>query len=149
MNVIKYTKSTGKKEKTTYPGTWGEQVPGLIEDIEFYEIEGVMPVYNHNQYTVKEKYKLTDMVGEFLKVCEVEYFLVEIEQAVVVNNLNSRFGKFIDNNYPLYKRINDLDKKTTDGDDRRDKYWGLKSEREKRELNYINNNEFPSFEWEW
>ena len=131
MIVIKYNKETSEKVKVKYPAIWGKSVPNLDKNIVFYEIKELeRPTYNPDQYTVKEKYNLTEIKGEFLNICEVEYFLVEVSKDIVITNLNNSFGVWIDGVYPLYKRINDTDEVTDEGNIRKAKrYVGVKTDK--------------------
>jgi len=113
MIVIKYNKKTGEKDKVKYPAIWGDPVPNLDKDIVFYEIKELeKPSYDTNQFTIKEKYNLTEIEGDYLLICEVEYFLVEKPEAAIIQFLNNSVGRWIDGNggrdgngeYPLWEQ---------------------------------------------
>lgn len=150
MKVIKHIISTGTKTKVDYPAIWGEPVIGLDPDINFYEIqEQPKPPYNPEQFTISEVWTLTENVGEFLSVCEIGWQLTEKSQTEVINNLNRTFGEFIDNAYPLWQRIKDLNYPSDEGTMRKAQEAALRDERQAREDAYINENIFPDFKFTW
>jgi len=150
MKVIKRIKSTGQLIKTEYPAIWGTLVYKLDDNLEFFEIKQLpIPEFNSHQYTAVEKLTITENIGEFLPICEVGFELIEKSKESVLNDFNTLFGNFIDENYPLWQRIKDISNPSENGALRLAKEAELRSNRDSMELDYIDNDIFPNFNFEW
>lgn len=151
MIALLHNKTTQETDKKEYPTKWGSVVPKLDYDLEWYELNynAVPDGYNQNKHDLVELIELTEQLGEFLKVAVVSYSLVEKTQAVVLENFNNSFGAFIDTAYPVEIRLKDRYYPSVKGALRIEKETALREDRENRESDYLNNNIFPSFEWEW
>jgi len=151
MRVIKHIKSTGEKIKQEYPAIWPTPIYRLDSNLEFYEIQ-IMPYpenYNPNQHNAVEILTLTETQGELLKICLIEWDLQEKPQSEVLTNFNNSFGTFIDDAYPLWKRIKDFSQPTDEGTIRQAQEASLREERQAREDAYLNENIFPNFNFYW
>lgn len=150
MEVLLYNKSSKTSAKIAYPGIWPNEIKGLDSDLVIYEIEyQPKPEYNPNELKLIEtKPNLTTKKGVVYNIAKIDWGLVEIGN--VVERLNTSFGSWIDEVYPIYKRTNDASIEPSEqGNLRISRYKELRADREQRELKYINENIFPSFEWEW
>jgi len=151
MEVIKHIKSTGEKIKQEYPAIWPTPIYRLDKDLEFYEIQTLpKPAeYNSEKHNIAEIWTLTENIGEFLKVCLIEWQLTDKPQSEVLTNFNNAFGAFIDNAYPLWQRVKDVSHTTDEGTIRQAQEASLREERQAREDVYLNENIFPNFNFQW
>lgn len=152
MEVIRVFKGENSTMlKCQYPREDKEPVIGLDKAIEFYEIQ-VLPKpdeYNPEKHNIAEIWTLTETQGEFLKVCLIEWQLTDKPQSEVLTNFNNAFGTFIDNAYPLWKRVKDVSQTTDEGIIRQAQEASLRQEREAREDAYLQDNIFPNFNFQW
>lgn len=103
--ALLYNKTDETMTVKNYAALWGKEVPGLDSNLEWYELHyETAPPYNPAQYDLIEIYTLTEETGEFLKIVDVEYELVEKSESEIINYLNSSVGEYIDTNYPWWEQ---------------------------------------------
>jgi hypothetical protein len=156
MRVIyKDSKQTIEKD---YPTNIENAVYKLDSSIQYYYINELKPDNpNSNRYDlVKEDILTEENHPEYkhLKICNRVWKLVEKDSSIVIQNLNEKYGNYLDEQYPQIVRLNHLIEKQLGTNDERLKYieslqlWLIdcKLDRELRIIKYLENNIFPDFE---
>lgn len=132
----------------------------LAKGSQYYYIDEVIPENtNVNRYYLKPlDIVLTEEIHEeydhLLKAVK-EWELVEYPQESIISKLDDSLGEHLDANYPVWKRTKHLRELETADEERAAYIQSLfdwedrcRTERDLRETEYLNNNVFPSFEWE-
>jgi hypothetical protein len=110
MFVIK-NKHTGYTKFTNdYPGEDISKMPHGFESDKFdlYVLIDEKPDHSELQqlietgtiYTEKYHHELSH-----LKICYRQYDVIDIDKNKIINQLNTAFGDYIDNQYPVWKRL--------------------------------------------
>lgn len=129
------------------------------EYIDLYFINEVIPVNDRPEQFDLIRLpdvlsNLTHEVYKHLKVCDRVWVLQEKSQAEILNNLNNTFGMWLDENYfPQTRTKHIIESLSTNTSTEKKESikklhdWLLAcyAEKEKRELEYINNGIFPDF----
>jgi len=160
MIVRKY--QNGKDWDWEYPrADIKEPVQQLEEGIVFCFIEETeKPEYNPEKSYLKPVNRLDlspNKTYPHLGTCYREWEIVDFPAETIVQRLNDTMGEHLDANYPQPVRLkhNEELQFRNPSTERIDKImklkeweWRIRDEKDKRELDFINNNIFPSFEWE-
>jgi len=154
MQVLKHIISTGQKIKVEYPRfELTEAVTGLDNDIEYYEIvETDGPNYNPDWHILNDDYELTEETGQYgehLKKALHVYTITLKSQDDILIAFNNCFGQWIDEVYPIWKRIKDVTQPSESGTARQIREMDVRDDRQKRENDLLNNNILPNFKFDW
>ena len=164
---------TGQIVLSTYPRKdISEPLEGKSSNlIQIYKIIDKIPTYDTNKQRIinKNNYIFTEEINEYshIKNAYVEYEITDISNEEIIERLNISLGTYLDEVYPLWERAkhagegsyilwNKTESDLTTEELTRKSYidnmynWitRCRKERDEREKNLIENNEFPSFEWE-
>jgi len=131
-------------------------VPKCDPDKEFLKEE---LIYVDDYYKTNEYYKV--------KICQKSWNKFLYSKPVIIDKLNESLGNFLDREYPIWERTKHAGEGSyilnlmitgnlTEEEIKRKEYidstynWitNCRLERDRRELEYLTNNIFPSFEWE-
>jgi hypothetical protein len=160
MRVIK--EYNGKWEYCEYPRHDMQPVDSTIEGVQFYLVkEEERPEYDSARGSMKQKELVltneTDNENPHFKIAVKGWEVVSFTQDQIIQRLNDSLGQHLDSNYPLWQRQKHTDELNMmhSSPERIAEISALKTwefecraERDKREQEYINTNQFPSFEWE-
>lgn len=162
MIVIKKEGDSIKEVK--YPANdIKKPIVGLEKDIQYYWInETERPSFNPNKSRLSDEFVLTDDIHpeyKHLLVCNKIWKIIDFDAQIVIKKLNDSLGNHLDTEYLTQTRIKHSDElngvygEVTQ--ERIDYLMELKQwqkrcidERDKRELDFLNNNIFPDFIWE-
>lgn len=170
MNVIKKYINSDKFEYTKYPRADMGKLVGSDPDLEYYILEDNPPVYDENIFKLKQGgVNFTNEDHEIysaLKKAVREYELIELSKDDTIKKLNDSLGQHIDSRYPYWKQVKHTAEATRLYVEMGQNNWGeyeqlrfqyimalanwargLRQERDQREIEYRDNNIFPSFEW--
>lgn len=149
------------KESDKYPNIDISNPLKGAKDIEIYFVVDEKPVYDANkQRLLKLDYKLTTELYEgykHIKIAKVNYKIVEVSQEEILSKLSNALYEHLDMMYPLVERqknsdelqfANITDAKRTEILNKKDWEQRCRQEKRDRESAYINENIFPSFEFE-
>lgn len=153
IRVVKENIKTGEKTDCYYPRGDRNPVIGDTEHKYYFIEQKKRPVdFDHNKYFL-EKYET--FIEESM-TCERGFKLAERSKGEVIELLDNSLLNHLDGNYPLWKRLAHLEESldSITSKQRKDyikslKNWkkACRAERDDRELEFIKNNIFPSFEW--
>ena len=168
--IIRNTETLEYNELKSYPAK-DESKPlhGLDEDLEIFKIVDELPEYDKDRQRIsKDGYIFTDeLYNSHLKIANINYLIAEISQDEIVGKLTTSLGTHLDEQYPMWERIKhsgegnyivetQITKELTQAQIDRRTYidsvykWTVKcrDDRDLREKELIDNNTFPSFEWD-
>jgi len=172
MKYISYDKKE-KKQKilNKYPRKEISEPLTGAGDIQMYAVIENIPVYDASEsYLSVGEIELTTEIyegNEHILIANQLYEVINYTSEDVINKLNESLGTHLDENYPIWERVKHagegnyillsmIDGKLTKEQSDRKKYiddvydWITKcrADRDVRELDYIEKNKFPSFEWD-
>lgn len=158
MNIIVKDKSTGSYSEIPYPNIDNVELEGLTDQYNLYTItHEERPDINENIGYLVDDIQFTEKKDDdypFLLKAVKGFKVITHSHEEIITRLNESIGQYIENNYPLWKQTRDQ-WRIINNDERADYYkslfqWAdrLRAERDSRENDYIQNNIFPSFEWE-
>jgi len=108
MNIILYNKITKERIFKKYPRNDLEPIVGLSDDIiVYYVIESDKPNYDNRTHSLKFNEIWSDDIyedKEHIKICYKNYYLSQLPNEIIIENLNNSVGDWIDNNYPLWEQ---------------------------------------------
>ena len=159
MKVVKKNIETGDVFRTKYPRLDESEIAGLKSCYKYYMIiEEPRPQCNPNTHKLEfvtryeEKHPIFDHFG----VATDTYDIVQLPNESIIANLNSSVGMFIDMHFPTWKQSKYLSllsigcNTDTEAFIREMFDWAnsLRTNRDNREKQLLENNILPSFEWE-
>jgi len=172
MKYIVFNKKT-KEQKIleAYPRKDISEPLVGAEDIRMYVIIDKRPIFDENKSSLKiGEIELTSDVYEnhkHLLIANQLYDIIDYPKEVIINKLNTSLGNYLDEQYPLWERAKHagegnyilldmiVGKNTTDQLDRKlyiDSVYNwitkCRADRALREKEYLENDIFPSFEWD-
>jgi len=155
-----------------YPrGDESKPIDGLEENLEIFKIIDVAPLFDINKQRLSiDGYLFTnEAYNEHIKIAKLNYIISDIPPDEIIKKLNNSLGNHLDSNYPFWEQnkhsgkglryISTLMQGGTPTQEESSYInskvivladWArrCRDERDKREKNYLENNIFPSFEWE-
>ncbi len=136
----------------------------------FIVIEELCPLYNENKSYLEKKIIYSEELHPDyykVKICKHTEIIKDYSQKIVLEKLNTSLGEHLDSQYPLWERIKHSGEgiytlwDKTEGEITQEQadrktyidsvyVWitSCRNERDIKENEFINNNAFPSFEWE-
>lgn len=163
-NQVYKVKGADKPIKVSYPReNLKEPVQKLSKDIKYYAfLEVERPEINPTTQCVKRKEVFLEEPHPLypaLLTCKLDWEILTYPQETIIERLNQSLGAYMDSEYLPETRIKHLGELMgLDGELTKERKAYLKAlrkwetaqrkERDRRESAFINNNVFPSFNWE-
>jgi len=109
MKVVRKNLDNGEVKVVDYPRHDTEPVYGLTGNVEFYLIErDTYPTEDARLYFIKELIECTEEQDEQLphfKKAVIHYEVIRKPDWIIIDELNKSLGNYLDEHYPIWKRI--------------------------------------------
>lgn len=170
--IIKDNKGKTVKELNNYPNiNMGDKLVGFDYDkfIIYVIVEDNRPAYDPDKEFLQKNEECTDIIypgSHQIKMCFHRWEVLKHQQSVIIEKLNASLGNHLDEQYPIWERAKHAgegtyilwdksENKITQAQLDRKAYidsvyaWITKcrTDRDKKETEFINKKIFPSFEW--